>query len=61
MSHKGLDKKLFAATTVSELTGIINDLKDDDAIVWRPVGGNDNNLAIIGIGSDPAAGAMHRT
>ena len=60
MSNKGLEKKLFAATKVSDLVGIINDLKDEDAIKWSPVGGNDNNLAIIGIGSDPAAGLVER-
>jgi len=60
MSYKGLEKKLLAATKVSDLVGIINDLKDDDAINWSPVGGNDNNLAIIGIGSDPAAGLIER-
>jgi len=60
MSYKGLEKKLFAATKVSEIVAIINDLKDEDLISWRPVGGNDNNLAIIGIGSDPAAGLIER-
>ncbi len=60
MSHKGLDKKIFAATKVSDLTGIINDLSDEEAIAWRPVGGIDNNLAIIGMGSDPAAGVIER-
>lgn len=60
MSFKGLDKKLFPATKVSELVAIINELMDDEAIAWRPVGGNDNNLAIIGIGSDPAAGLIER-
>lgn len=60
MSHKGLDKKVFAATKVSDLTAIINDLSDDESIAWRPVGGIDNNLAIIGMGSDPAAGVIER-
>lgn len=60
MSYKGLEKKLLAATKVSDIVSIVNDLQDDDAVAWRAVGGNDNNLAIIGIGSDPAAGLIER-
>lgn len=60
ISHKGLEKKLFEATKVSELTSIINDLSDEEGIKWRPVGGNDNNIGIIGMGSDPAAGVIER-
>jgi hypothetical protein len=60
MNTKGLAKRLFEATKVSELTDLINDLSDEEGIKWRPVGGNDNNLAIIGIGSDPAAGVIER-
>ncbi|MBX9964822.1 MAG: hypothetical protein K2Y35_17310 [Burkholderiales bacterium] len=61
MSKNNVTKKLFDVTKVSELTSLINDLADEVSIKWRPVGGNDNNLAIIGIGSDPAAGVIERT
>ena len=60
MMSKDITKQLFAATKVRELTDIVNDLNDDEAIVWRPVGGNDNNLATINLGSDPAAGVIER-
>lgn len=60
MSKKGVASRILAATKVSELTSIINDLAEDEAIAWRPVGNNDNNLAIINLGSDPAAGVIER-
>jgi hypothetical protein len=60
LSKKNFAKQLFEVTKVSQLTSLINDLADEETIKWRPVGGNDNNLAIIGIGSDPAAGVVER-
>lgn len=60
MSRNAIAAALFEATTVGQLVGIINDLGDEEELLWRPVGGNDNNLAIIGIGSDPAAGVIER-
>lgn len=60
MSKKDFAKRLFAATKVRDLTDLINELHDEEAIAWRPVGGNENNLAIINLGSDPAAGVVER-
>lgn len=60
MSKKTNATRLLEATTVGDLVGIINDLSEEEDIRWRPVGGNDNNLATIGIGSDPAAGVIER-
>lgn len=60
MNKNDMATRLLAITKVSDLTSIINDLTDEEAIRWRPVGGNDNNLAIINLGSDPAAGVIER-
>lgn len=60
MSKINVAKQLLDCTKVSDLTSLINDLGEAETIKWRPVGGNDNNLAIIGIGSDPAAGVIER-
>ncbi len=62
--NKDLAKKFLDTTTVQELNDLIEELKDAKqsgvTIAWKPVGGNDNNLAIINLGSDPAAGVVER-
>src|SRR5438105_3177481 len=59
--NKTLSKRLIEITTVRELNDFIEDVKESGThIAWKPVGGNDNNLAIINLGSDPAAGVVER-
>lgn len=53
-------ERLLAVSKVREVTDIIGDISDDHRIAWKPVGDNDNNLAIINLGSDPAAGVVER-
>lgn len=53
--------RLLNATRVKDLVEIISDIQDSGTrIAWKPVGGIDNNLAIINLGSDPAAGVIER-
>lgn len=56
--------QILNATQVQQvtdiITDIITDLSDDYEIAWKPVGGNENNLATINLGSDPAAGVVER-
>jgi len=59
--NKDLSKRLLDVTTVRDLNDFIEDVKASGIqIAWKPVGGNDNNLAIINLGSDPAAGVVER-
>lgn len=59
--NSALAQRLLSATTVQALNDIVNDIKASGArIAWKPVGGNDNNLAIINLGSDPAGGVIER-
>ncbi|MEO8059586.1 MAG: hypothetical protein ABI671_14825 [Burkholderiales bacterium] len=60
MSRKSNAASLLEATSVDQLVTVMSDIADEEEIKWRPVGGNDNNLATIGIGSDPAAGVIER-
>jgi|MTBAKMStandDraft_1061839.scaffolds.fasta_scaffold02555_7 hypothetical protein len=50
----------LAAKTVHEVAQAINSVIKLKQEKWIPVGGIDNNLAIIGLGSDPAAGVIER-
>jgi hypothetical protein len=63
MKHD-LAKRFLEAVTIQALSGLIEEMKDTAqsgvAVAWKPVGGNDNNLAIINLGSDPAAGVVER-
>jgi hypothetical protein len=52
--------RLLSVTKVREVTDLINDLGEQHRLSWKPVGDNDNNLAIINLGSDPAAGVVER-
>lgn len=52
--------KLFEATSVREVTDFLADFQSEHRISWRPVGGRDNNLPTINLGSDPAAGVIER-
>ena len=54
-------RRLLQTTTVKALVEILTEIKSGGTrIAWKPVGGNDNNLAIINLGSDPAAGVIER-
>jgi hypothetical protein len=48
------------AKTVPEVVQAINAVMKSNHDKWLPVGGIDNNLATIGLGSDPAAGVIER-
>lgn len=52
--------RLLAATKVTAVTDVIGDFAEELSIAWKPVGDNDNNLATINLGSDPAAGVIER-
>lgn len=55
-----LFRKVFAATKVREVTDCLRELSDVRVLTWRAVGDNENNLATINLGSDPAAGLIER-
>ena len=55
---KELFNKLMKAHTVKDVNNIIKLIKSE--IKWVPVGGKDNNLGIIQMGSDPAAALTER-
>ena len=55
-----LFEQILDATQVQQVTDIISTFSEDYEIAWRPVGGNENNLATINLGSDPAAGVIER-
>ncbi len=50
----------LSAKTVPEVSVAINEVIKRKQDKWLPVGGIDNNLATIGLGSDPAAGVIER-
>lgn len=52
--------QLLSANKVTEVTDVISELSEARHVVWVPVGDNDNNLATINLGSDPAAGLIER-
>lgn len=60
MPTPALFSKILAATRVRDITDLLSDFDEHGRIAWKPVGGNDNNLAIINLGSDPAAGVIER-
>lgn len=51
---------LISATTVHDITDALDLLSSAHRIGWRYVGNNENNLATINLGSDPAAGVIER-
>lgn len=53
-------KQVIAVTTVTQVIDLIGDLQSNGRIAWRVVDNNDNNLATINLGSDPAAGVIER-
>jgi len=54
-------RRLLGATTVKALVEVISEIQASGTrVAWKPVGGIDNNLAIINLGSDPAAGVIER-
>jgi hypothetical protein len=53
-------KQLIAATSVADLTRFLEVLRTTEKLKWVPVGNNDNNLAIVNLGSDSAAGLVER-
>lgn len=55
-----LFNQLMDATQVQQVTDLIIAFSDEYEIGWRPVGANENNLAIVNLGSDPAAGVVER-
>lgn len=50
----------MAATSVADVTDLIGDIQSQLKIKWRAVDDNENNLATINLGSDPAAGVIER-
>lgn len=53
-------KQLLEANTVKEVTDFLIDYTEDNNIKWIPVGGRQDNIATINIGTDPAAGLTER-
>jgi hypothetical protein len=53
-------KQLLEANTVREVTDLLEDFQEDVNIKWIPVGGRQDNIATINIGTDPAAGLTER-
>ena len=48
------------SNTISDIIKLMSELENEYNVSWRPVGGINNNLAIINMGSDPAAGVAER-
>lgn len=53
-------RQLLSAQSVKNVIDCLNRLREEHSPSWLPVGGIDNNLATIGLGSDPAAGLIER-
>ncbi len=53
-------RELLKATKVREVTDVLEGIASEHRINWRHVGENENNLATINLGSDPAAGVIER-
>ena len=51
-----LFQDLLQATSVQDVTNLIQMFTETNEVGWRPVGARENNLATINLGSDPAAG-----
>jgi hypothetical protein len=60
MPTSSLFERILAATRVRDVTDLIEAISDERRLAWKPVGDNENNLAIINLGSDPAAGVIER-
>jgi hypothetical protein len=59
--NPAIARQVLEATRVRDLVDIISEIQASGTrIAWKPVGGIDNNLAIINLGSDPAAGVIER-
>src|SRR5215208_5694823 len=52
--------RLLKATKVRDVTYCLEELARQYEVAWAPVGGRDNNMATINLGSDPAAGLVER-
>ncbi|CAA9367399.1 MAG: hypothetical protein AVDCRST_MAG93-8089, partial [uncultured Chloroflexia bacterium] len=52
--------RLLKATKVRDITHCLEELARQYEVAWAPVGGRDNNMATINLGSDPAAGLIER-
>ncbi len=52
--------RLLKATKVRDVTHCLEELTRQHEVAWAPVGGRDNNMATINLGSDPAAGLIER-
>lgn len=55
-----LFQKLLHAKQVREITSIIEEVQENATVSWTPVGGRQNNISTINIGTDPAAGLTER-
>ena len=53
-------KQLLEANTVTEVTDLLENFEEEVNIKWIPVGGRQDNIATINIGTDPAAGLTER-
>lgn len=53
-------RQLLTTSKVADITSIILAFQDHFTVHWNAVGGNENNLATINLGSDPAAGLVER-
>jgi len=53
-------QRVLSATTVRDVIQCIQAVSEVERVAWLPVGGNENNLATINLGSDPAAGVIER-
>lgn len=60
MTDAKLLESTLGATKVRDVTQLIEGVSEGRRIAWKPVGDNDNNLATINLGSDPAAGVIER-
>lgn len=52
--------QVLSVASVKDVTDLLKLLRKEHAIDWRPVDDNENNLATINLGSDPAAGVIER-
>jgi hypothetical protein len=53
-------QRLVVATKVRDITDCIAAVSERWRVAWRSVGNNENNLATINLGSDPAGGVIER-
>lgn len=57
---KQIFEQIVASNTVKEVTDILMSITEDYSVSWLPVGGRQDNIATINIGTDPAAGLTER-